>query len=315
VSSRVARRTRIGLLALCTALVVLPAGSAAADGGGGRDIIIGPLNMHHGFKVTIDAFSCGQRFQSVSVGYLKAGSGYSIDHYYGGPAKSSSCRAATRLTGGRARARWGRIFNMRMSFGHASGLKRIKDPPDCTGPYGHYRTVEGTGTLKLSIHAKALGRLNLSHVKAMIEEFSTKLNCKPPSVSSSQVTLAGPFISGDLSATLLPSGKRTLFFYAYGHDNPAKGVSGTAEGSFTSRSSSLFSVSSNLSSAKVGSFSPYLTGGMTFTGNSSCTTNSNVENGSLSGTLTLHDPVGKFTLAGPSPYPSELSRGSNYCFG
>lgn len=299
-------------LALMVALVAWPAGTALADGGGWA-IVVGPLKAHHGFKLSVTGISCAgpyHKYQSVLVSYVRSGSHYSLGHTYNGPPHKSGCKLAGTLKSGSMFAHAGKLVDIKLSFHGKGATKRLAAPKGCTGKYGTYRAAVGSGTLTVKIHPGVFGTFRLRKVKAILENANGKLSCQSTFPAYS---LSGYGTVGGVAAFQMPSGLRTVNLYASG-ESPGAKLTGSLDATFTGTGAGLFSAASDLSSAHIGGVSPLLTGAISFTGTSSCPSNSNFEFGTLAGQLTLHDPVlGPVVFSGASFSSAQLAKGNAYC--
>ena len=294
------------------ALLALPVSSALASSSSSSvptGIEIGPMTVDHGYTLTITG-SCNEPNAYVYVSLVKAGHDYTITHsyYYNSVKRAhSTCTTANNLGSGSMNVSWGGLLSGKLKFSKAGRLKGYS-VQSCKGTFGHERKVTGKGTLKMAIHTGVFGKLDLQTVKGDIQEFN--------GTCSGGAEETGLFASWDkssagINAYVTPRGKR--FVDVSAPDNASHSVRGSAEDVFEGKN--LFTVRSNLSSAKVTGFDPFLTGSsLKYKASSGCTNGSTT--GKLSGKLVLHDPVsGTFRFIGKkatAPFVS-LERTNGKC--
>ena len=301
------RRWSVGGILVGLALLSWPAGSALASSSPAPDITVGPLTASHGFKLTIVA-NCNGHPDFATVSVIKSARHYSLGHYYEDTQRHASrCTAGRRLGSGSLILHWGRLVNAELSFGQAGKVRKIRQK-GCPSP-GRYRRLTGTGTLQIAIHTKAFGTLEFSHVPAEFQRYDGS-SCgggQPGPVNT--VTLSTTYRHGrrSLDAFRSPRGKRSLYVFA--PDDPARHVSGSLDDIFYG-GAGLFSFDSNLTSARVGSVSRFLSGSLEYRG-SGC---SSQTTGKLTGKLVLHDPAsGLMRFTGGAAEAPTLSRGDGTC--
>lgn len=257
-------------------------------------VVIGPIRAQHGFLLTITDYDCrAGHTNPLQLVYTRGSSKASIGHSYFDPRGSVKCSVSRSLSAGRLDAAWGKLLRIRVSL-HASGrAKSLTLPKPCSERGGSIRPAIATGTVAITIRAGALGRIHVRRAKALIERSGT-VHCKPTPGEQRFVYFDAPFNGAFLGAEQPPSGPRTVQIGE--PDDPGSGVVGNVFASFSGKSS-LFNAAPGFGSATIGADPPLLTGSMSFTATSPCT--SGTRTGTLSGTLVLHDPVlGALTLAG-----------------
>lgn len=292
------------------ALLALPVSSAVASSSSSTvpaGIQIGPLTVGHGYKLTIFG-SCNEPDAFASVELVKAGHDYTLSHGYEYKGRGgSTCKTSSKFGSGSMTLNWGRSLSGKLKFSKAGRLKRLTFK-GCKGTDGHYRSVTGTGTLKMAIHTGVFGKLSLHTVKGQLEEFNGSCGGGP----SQGTTLFASWEKGVASFEAYVNARGKRFVEATAPDNPTRKVRGTAADLFEGKS--LFSFHSNLSSAKVTGFDPFLTGSLKYKASSGCVNGST--SGKLSGKLVLHDPVsGTFRFIGKkavAPFVG-LSNGKGTC--
>ena len=291
----IARRWRAGGVLLGLAMLALPVSAAGATTTSPTGIQIGPLKLANGYSVTINS-SCTAPYESTYVLVMKSGRQYSLTHdYYRATAGGTSCSTSSTLGSGTLSIRWGAPLYGKLKFSKPGRVRRLTIK-SCA--YGKYRSVTGKGSLKLNIHARALGKLNLRTVKGQIQEYTG--GC--PSPNANGVGLYGSYKTGSVSGFAPPKGQRSISVTA--PDNVSKQVHGTTSDTFLGQT--LFSFKSNLSVAKLTGLNPFLTGTMKYKAIGTCLAGSST--GTLSGKLVLHDPVsGRFTYLGSKAIPGTPS--------
>ena len=304
----IGRRWRRGGVWLAVAFLAWPAGTALAGTAPAPDITVGPLAAGHGFKVTIVA-NCNGHPDFATVSVVKSGHHYSLGHYYEDTGRhASKCTATRSLGSGTLTLRWGKVASADLSFGHAGRLEKIRQR-GCPSP-GHYRKLTGTGTLHLAIHAKTFGNLVFTSVPAELQRYDgTSCGGGTGPGPTNTVSLYASYHHGTrgLLAFKSPRGKRSLYLFA--PDTLTRQVSGNMDDIFYG-GSSLFSFNSDLSSARVGSVSPYLTGALTYKGRGCA----NQTSGKLRGKIVLHDPAtGLMRFTGSAAESPTLTREDGVC--
>lgn len=282
----VARHWRIGALLSCVTFVALPLSSAGAATASFKEVVVGPLTTAHGYKVevTVDCNSKGGEFGQLAV--TKGGHHYALSYtYYPRHGRKTTCTASRKLGSGSMTVRWGAALSGKLKFGHAGSLKPINEK-GCKGPVGHLRKVKGTGTLKMSIHSRAFGKLVIHKAPAELQKYNENLTCTGgPSGGATDLFANWDRFRRGVSAFRTPRGHRLVSVFV---EDDAPAVTGSMDDEFTG-GAKLFSFKSNLGSAHIGSLSPLLTGGLTYTATGSC--GPGYTTGTLKGKLVVHDPV------------------------
>lgn len=301
------RRWRVGGILVCLAFMALPLSSAWAAGSTptATGIQIGPIALNGGYQLTIEG-SCNVPNAYTSVTVTKAGRGYTFTHsYYGAPRVLSKCTTSPKFGSGTMKLGWGKL-TVNMKFGKAGARKRLSFV-GCKGTAGHLRHVTGKGTLKMDIHPGAFGKLNLHKVKGEILIFDGHCG---GGASPGGVSLSAGFGKNSqyVSGYLTPKGKRQLS--AGGPDKVSRKIRGYVTDTFMGKR--LFSFSSNLSSAKLSGFSPFLTGSLRYTALAPCS--SGYSQGKLKGKMALHDPVvGTLRFLGRKAEMPSMYRANGTC--
>lgn len=296
------RRGRVGCLALLAALVVLPAGSALADGGSStHPNMTLTFKAKHGWHMSISAIGCGAKGSFVDLTAVKTGSHFTFSHYYNGPARKAGCSGSKTLRSGKVHAYWGSLFRLKMTVAGAGAKTTIPLPKGegCTGVWGHQRAVKAHGMLNMRIHKGVLGHIQLTHVKGIMQIYDSSKNFK--------CTGGGTGSGGGAKSTFADGsfgGNRYLSAIKNDHTGS---TSVTASGShklgskvFESISDTFtgapFTFSKDLTSAKIGSATRFMSGSVSFTG-ASCSPG--WANGTWnSGTLKVHDGLSKVSFVG-----------------
>ncbi len=290
----------MGCLALLVALLALPAGSALADGGSStHPNMTLTFKAKHGWHMSITAYGCGAKGSGVSLSAAKTGSHYSFNHYYSGPARKSGCSGSKTLNSGKLHAYWGRLFRLKMRVSGAGGKTTIPLPKGagCTGVWGHQRAVKAHGTLTMRIHKGVLGHIHLTHVKGMMLIYDSSKNFKCTGGGSGPKSTFG---FGSFSS----SGNHYLTAFKNDHTGSTS-VSASDSRKLGSRvfesigdtfSGAPFTFSKDLTSAKIGSITGFMSGSVSFTG-TACSPG--WANGTWSsGTVKVHDGLSKMSFVG-----------------
>lgn len=307
------RHWRLGCLAVVGVLAALPASTALADGGSPThpNITI-TFKAKHGWHITLTAFGCGAMGSSVTVNASKTASHYSLNHFYSGNPKKtkSGCSGSTKLSSGKMHAYWGRLLRMKMSVTGA-GAKTTIPSPGCTGTLGHQRPIKAHGTLRMSIHKAVLGHISLTHAKGLMQLYDTSSNYHCPNGHPIKATFAyGQFGANYLSATEYDrTGKTSV--YTSGLDKVGARVYGNFDDVFFG---APLTFSKDLTSARIGSVSSFMSGSVSFTGTSQCVPG--WENGTWnSGTLKVHDGISKQSYVGSSTAAGAVYKSNASCQG
>lgn len=283
----------MGCLALVVALFALPAGSAFADGGSSNHPSMTlTFKAKHGWHMTISAYGCGAKGSSVFLTATKTGSHYVFSHGYNGPARKSGCSAAKTLNSGKLHAYWGRLFHLKMSVVGAGPKTSLALPKGCTGTPGHQRAIKAHGTLNMTIHKRVLGHIRLTHLKGVMQLFGTISKCTGGTHFPKMTFAYGTFGSHGLFASKNDhTGSTSVTVSGNG-----KLGSGVFEGFGDTFTGAPFTFSKDLTSAKVGSITGFMSGSVSFTG-TQCSPG--WANGAWkSGTLKVHDGLSKAKLVG-----------------
>ncbi len=297
----------------CAALLALPASSALARAVSVNPpgITVGPLKAANGYTVTLSGSGCDNPYQEVNIVITKTGRDYTISHDYYYKSHKSTCTVSSSLKSGAMSAKWGKLVDIKLKLGHAKGLRKLRyTAKGCTGTEGSYRAVRGHGTVRLSIHRQAFGKLLLHSVRGELISYDYDVSCKSTGPEKSLSTSFGKDSLGEsLTGTVPSRGTRNMLIT--GPDNPGRGVFGSVDDTFWG-GSGLVSIGSNLRSAKLGAFKQLLTGSIRFTASGSCS--QGYQPGKLSGKLVLHDPAsGRLTLRGRSAFDSGVYDTSGSC--
>jgi hypothetical protein len=282
----IARHWRFGALLSCAAFLALPLSNAGASTGPFSEVIVGPIAAAHGFKVDVTV-DCNDHGSYGQLAVTKSGHHYTLSYNYDPRrGRKTTCTAAKKLGSGSMTVRWGKALSGKLKFGHAGSLKALYEK-GCTGPLGHYRKLKGTGTLKMAIHSGVFGKLDVHSVHAEMQVYDGNPTCTGGGSGGNYTEF---FANWDkfrrgVNAFRTPAGHRRVDVFAE-NDTPA--VTGSMDDQFMG-GSKLFSFKSDLSSAHVGSMSPLLTGGLTYTATGSC--GSDHTTGTLKGKLVVHDPA------------------------
>ncbi len=316
------RRLRAAAGALALALVVLPLSSAAASPTGTAQISniqLGPLQADNGYRVRIMA-TCSKTDDFAQVEFSKGGHHYRITHYYSDAGRhATSCSVSKRLGSGSLRLSWGRAVWVRLRLGNAGSVHRSGHRGGCGGGViSHERKATATGTMRVSIHTRSFGRLLFHSVPAHLVRFtfaasaSVLEKCRQPSLGGA-ASLFGGWLKGRtariVSGYVSPAGRRWIYVNA--PDNVSKRIGGQLSDGFTG-GKRLFSFSSDLSSARIGGFKPFLIGTARYEATSACS--QGITNGTLRGKLVLRDPIsGKVRFFGSRASFVDLMRLSQRC--
>jgi hypothetical protein len=275
--------------------LALPAGSALADGGSAtHPSMTLSFKAKHGWHMSITAFECGAKGSGVDLGALKTGSHFTFSHYFSGPAKKSGCSASKTLNSGKLHAYWGKLFRLKMTVAGAGAKKTIPLPKGCTGTLGHQRAVKAHGTLNMRIHKGVLGHIQLTHVKGIMQIYDSSKNykCTGSGTGPKSTFAFGSFGNRYLSAVKNDHTGSTSVS-AGGFGKLGSKVFESIGDTFTG---APFTFSKDLTSAKIGSATGFMSGSVSFTG-TSCSPG--WDNGTWSsGTLKVHDGLSKMMFVG-----------------
>jgi hypothetical protein len=267
----------------------------------------------HGWHMMISAYGCGAKGSGVSLTASKTGSHFSFSHYYYGPSRKSGCSASKTLNSGKLHAYWGKLFHLKMTVAGAGSKTTIPLPKGCTGILGHQRAIKAHGTLSMTIHRKVLGHIRLTHLKGMMQLFDSSKNfkCTSPTHFPKSTFASGSFgthylsafkndHTGATSATLGGSGRL------------GSGVGESYGDTFTG---APFTFNKQLTSAKIGSITSFLSGSVSFTGTTQCS--AGWENGTWnSGTLKFHDGLSKWSFVGSATASGYVAKSTaTPCYG
>lgn len=269
---------------------------------------LGPLRASHGFKVTISG-GCNQKPDYANVMVTKRGHHYVLSYDYSPRfAATTTCNVTRNMGTGSLTLKWGRAVQASLKFA-ATGPQSPITLKGCTGTFGHMRKVQGSGTLKLAIHTKVLGKLVLHTVPAQIQVNGAPGHCPPIGSSTNFVNLTAfwpPHSNRQLNGYKSPTGNRSLYVSVQNHlGRLYQDVADEFTGSRR-----LFSFASNLSAAHIGSPGPLLSGSLSYSATRSCA--ANVTTGTFKGKLVVRDPVlGPLTFWGYKAQQPILARGNS----
>jgi hypothetical protein len=302
---------RVGIALVLAALAAaLTAPGALADGGppGSIGLAIGPIAAHNGFTLEIQAPVCRAR-SPLNVTFFR-GRERQISYGYGDASTSTATAAdchAVALQRATISARWANALRLSLHLVGLGRFVKVAEPPFCKGNPGRAREVTLAGTLSVAIGPRLFGRIRLRRVRGTLSK-AGRLRCRPPS-SSSQVSLEATFAGGRgfLSAFSGPHGSNTVIV-SESIPGPVKNVPGFFDAYMTG--GALFSWAPNLSSAHIGAAPPITRGSLQFQASTGCTTSSAAA-GTLTGTLTVANPLnGPLVLDGASAGSTFITRGN-----
>ncbi|HEY1523318.1 MAG TPA: hypothetical protein VGF70_09940 [Solirubrobacteraceae bacterium] len=274
---------------------------ALADGG--PAFTVGPVKVKHGYTATADGFSCGTKFAGGAVSFTKMGKGWTETHSFGG-ANNATCQIAGNLASGTLKYKFNGV-TVSVKFRKKGQAQTGTVPAGCSGPKPKTQPGIATGTVKISISKSFFGSVRVSRVKASVTKVAYTCSGEPNSLK--KTAFLNAFEGSESNATILsasqpPTGVRTVSII--------KSVSGANMSSShiltLTGGSSLFSVKSDLSSAKVNGTGK-LGGHLTFNATPSCKGTNRT--GTLSGSLTAKlDLIGRLTIKENKQQPPTLSR-------
>ncbi len=295
-------RALAAAIAVGAAVLVVP---SSAFGDGVPPINIGPISVHHGYQLTIQA-GCG-KYSFVSLQFLKTAKGMTQDHVVNLTAKPKTCKLAANLSSAQLDANLGKAGSIQVTIRHRGKASREKPFLGCTGKGPLVQPANAMGSIKVSFESGFFGSVRAGSSSSWLESVPNE-HCGPPPGYSKEINFSASFGSmgtAFVSATQPVHGLRSVFINAEG---TVDGFHVNHSLSFTG-GRSVFSAPASLDTAEVGSVSPWSSGSLTFHAKSGCSGRPS-RSGTLTGTLTIHlDTVGKLVLKGAQAVQPVLSRG------
>jgi hypothetical protein len=317
---------------LCLLLVTLAAGIcapvASAQTAGSppyavapniTTIIIGPLTTSTGWTAEIEYQGCGDTDGEGGVVFSKTvGVGETVNHLYsGGPAV---CTISSAPSGGQVTLEWGSLLNVNVSLVNPGTPSTGSAPPGCTGLGPEVVTETATGTIQGSIHGQVLGSVNASSAPAkgetISDEAEAQQSCSP---DATELDVGfGELVPEQLISADAFGSKRTIDILDLAGDTPANAIFGEFDLELSGRSP-LFSFSRSLQSASVKIDSSEARGSLEFHGLAACKGYPDARNGTVTGAVTIDDPIlGAVKLNGSNATDASLTgakKNSGFCNG
>lgn len=273
---------RVGVLLGTVGAMAAPAGAAPSLG---PALFVGPVRVHHGYRLHLADFNCVRHGSLAAVDFARDYPGVEEGHIVA-PAKSR-CRAHG-LSSASLSAKLGKFGAVALVF-HKRGKIRRQLDRGCTGKGAEIQRGTATGTLRLAIDPKFFGRISRVRLPAALEG-PIHERCRAPADSSRTITLTGFTGGAIIGAIQHPSGRSLVVIDALGR--LGKQVLTTDSVEFAG-GPSLFDVSPTLDSARLGGRAPIAKGELTFTRDAACQTDPHGGGGQLQGLLRLHFDTGR----------------------
>jgi hypothetical protein len=264
-------------------------GRPAADLPATDTVQLGPITAKGGFELYITEQDCGSTdgtwFQLDYVKQASAGSFNSLSHTFTGFA--AACSIQRSAFGARLRARLTGLLNVNVAIGNAgNALTSPGLPVGCGAPFGPEYPATAHGTIDVAIDPSVLGRINRQSANAQI--FSGAPQRCPASEPSGGRELTADVGAAVLDASVPAHSAAQLEIEDPDVDEPAPGISDTLQLQASGRGA--YASTNADGSARLGSGAPFTSGSLSFRALAACPGDS-AENGTLSGTLTIHDPL------------------------
>jgi hypothetical protein len=274
---------------------------------------IGPLAVSGGFSLYLTGEDCGSSDPDVTLTYLSGTPTDRLSHTY--TAASATCTIGARQTGARLRILIPGAIDIAVQLGAAGApLARPGVPVGCGPPAGPVRSARVTGRIDVAIHPRVLGQLAINNrdgagAVATAAEIFTGAPQTCPAVQAPN----GHVLTADVGRYILnadqPShGAAQLDILDEGADDPAPGLSGVL-GLHLSGGPAL-SVAAGTGSARIGATTELTAGSLHFSPLAPCA-GASAQNGSLSGVLTIEDPVlGPQRIVGSAADSADIGLGT-----
>jgi hypothetical protein len=271
-------------------------------------ISFAPLHDQRGETLSLTAYGCARNQQLAALYALRRGRAKLMHDYVG---TVTGCHLNRTLTAGTLTVRWSTALRISVAL-TAQGTPRVRRVRVAHGCYETTTRARylATGRFAASIHAARLGRIVRSRVSATVVNFvlpdcvfegaTGSLTTIANSTSGAVSGLSAAELRGDelediwgadetLGALAGKGEHTTLTFTETAHDAPTPKVTDTFSTTLTG--AAAFTPAANLMSATLDFASPLSTGTLTFTAGIGCPPTIRAEDGTFTGTVTIHDPV------------------------
>jgi hypothetical protein len=269
--------------------VVSPAGAASGPGATALPPIdtvqIGPLHGAGGFDLYVTGEECGAADPDITFTYLSGTATDQLSHVY--TATGAGCSIGP--AGVRLSADVPGLVNLAVTATGAPALRaRPGVPVGCGPPAGPARPAVVTGVIDVAIHPRALGRVSSTGAHVAGDIFpGAPQTCPAIQAPVGRVLTAavGRYI---INADQPAGGAAQLDILDEVGDDPAPGLEGVL-GLHLSGPSAL-DVDASTGAARIGGATRLTTGALAFIPLAPCA-GASAQNGSLSGSFTIEDPV------------------------
>ncbi len=256
-------------------------------------IQLGPISVHDGFSLYLTAQDCGSEDPYLQVAYLTGRSPNVLSHTYTGA--SASCSIQRDPAGAQLRATVPGSIDVTVAItSPRPALVHPGLPVGCGAPFGPELPATARGRIDVAIHPDVFGRIAAQTANAQI------FSGAPQQCPALQAT-AGRWLTADIGVDTLNAdqpnrGAAQLEIVDPSGDNPSPGLQGVLEVQLGGRAA--LSLGGASGSARIGSDTRLTAGSLGFVALPACPGDS-AQNGTLSGTLTIEDPLlGPLEIAG-----------------
>jgi hypothetical protein len=256
---------------------------------------IGPIPAGDGFAEYVTEQGCGSTDPYFQVAFLTGSGPEVLSHTYAGI--DASCSIVRSPGGAQLEASLPGTINIHARISDVgAALVHPGLPVGCSAPFGPELPATATGRIDVAVHPGVFGRLNASHAAAQIFSGAPQQCPAVQPVGGRELTAdVGPFI---LDAVRPVHGSPQLAIYdAFGDDLPS-GLTGTLELALSGPR--VYDVTGTDGTAEMTAPAPLATGSLGFVPVAACPGDT-AQDGTLSGTLTIDDPLlGALAIVGGS---------------
>lgn len=297
-SARGARRALAAAI-VCTLGLAAPAPAGAAPQpvgaviAGGESVQVGPFSVGDRFSLYVTGRGCGTNDPDFTLTYLSGSPTDRLSHVYTVTGTDASCTLGARPAGAAARLNVNvpGLVEIAVEVGDLTApLERGGVPVGCGPPAVPERLALATGRIDVAIHPAVFGRVALAGAGA---DSDAEIFAGAPQTCPALQAPNGRELTADIGRYILdadqPSvGAAQLDIIDAAVDDPGPGLAGVL--SLHMSGDAALAVDAATGSARIGAATGLTAGSLSFVPLAPCA-GASAQNGSLSGSLTIDDPV------------------------